>query len=554
VFILQLVNSRRRTFIVGAVLVVAGSVPVAVRIVGAKTVDPAEALSAGGFDRVGPLTDIELEELKAVVGPGVLIDTACSSADKPVMYRRQLIALGPNAGERAARLLETPNGDPGVGAFRRPQVGPGGNGNGDPSASAGKKSAVIDDVKGAALIEIGTDADINAVKNRLELAGDLTVDLNHVLSPQPGMKWKPDAAPKSTSRKPTVFPSGGAGQVIAVLDTGLPHNYAATAGTLEADVPRVLAVGPDEIWDRNGDNIVDHPFDGHGAFISNLAKDVAPDATVVSVNITNSDTPEAAASGLTDEWTFYKGVVAALAGDAAHGIPAATILNASVGTYSCEGDIPAGLKAAVDAIKNAGAVLTAAAGNERVANAQFYPAAFSCDSANVLAVGALDFDQFELDSEGQPKENDKPIAAFSNSGQCAPVFASGTHLVSSWIKGAKWRDAEWNNGQPIGDFAEWQGTSMAAPLVAATLARVASDVTASDPTVATARSAARDAVATVRAIAATPTHVVNQNGSRSTYDGAGAIVVIRPPAKPIVVDEPTTTTTTDPCRPGYPCE
>jgi Subtilase family len=552
------VKSRRRTFAVGAALIVAGSIPVAVGIVGAKTVDPNEIRSAGGFDQVGPLSDAELDELRAVVGPGVVIDTACSAADKPVMYRRQLIALGPDAAERSAEMLRDENNGTGLGAFRRPHVGGSGgsSGTGGTDTPSRQKAVVLDDVKGAALIEIGPDADINAIKNTLELSGDLTVDLNHVLSPQPGMKWKPDAAPRSTNRKPTVFPSGGAGQVVAVLDTGLPHDYAAKPGDPEAPAPRVLAVGPDEMWDRNGDNIVDHPFDGHGAFISNLVKDVAPEATVVSVNISNNDTPEAAASGLTDEWTFYKSVIAALTGNAERGIPAATILNASVGTYTCEGDIPAGLKAAVDAITNAGAVLTAAAGNERVANAQFYPAAFSCDTPNVLAVGALDFDQFELDSDGEPKESDKPIAAFSNSGQCAPVFASGTHLVSSWIKGAKWRDAEWNNGQPIGEYAEWQGTSMAAPLVAAKLARVASEVAVpAEPTASTARQAARDAVATVRATAATPTHIVNPNGSRSTYDGTGAIVTIRPPAKPTAVaDEPTTTTTTDPCRPGYPCE
>jgi hypothetical protein len=553
------VKSRRRTFAIGAAIIVAGSVPVAVRIVGAKTVNPNEVISAGGFDRVGPLTDIELADLQAVVGPDVVIDTACSSADKPVMYRRQLIALGPDAAERSAQLLaEGDTGDIGVNAFRRPQVGSGSGsgGNSGTDTPARQRAVVLDDVKGAALIEISDGADINAIKNKLELSGDLTVDLNHVLSPQPGMKWKPDAAPQPTSRKPTVFPSGGAGQVVAVLDTGLPHNYAAKPGDFDVSVPRVLAVGPDEMWDRNNDTIVDHPFDGHGAFISNLVKDVAPEATVVSVNITNNDSPEAAASGLTDEWTFYKGVMSALAGDAEHGIPAATILNASVGTYTCEGDIPAGLKAAVDAIKNAGAVLTAAAGNERVANAQFYPAAFSCDSVNVLAVGALDFDQFELDADGQPKENDKPIAAFSNSGQCAPVFASGTHLVSTWIKGAKWRDAEWNNGQPIGEYVEWQGTSMAAPLVAAQLARVASETARpAEPTVQTSREAARGAVSTVRSSASSPTHIVNPNGSRSVYDGAGAIVTVRPPAKPaVVVDEPTTTTTTDPCRPGYPCE
>lgn len=433
-------------------------------------------LDAGGFDITTPaelaveldglseeeaaerIAELETErvaaraELQDIVGDETVIDDTCSVAGVPVFYRRQLIAFGQNASVAALEAMEKGGS---MQSFKQSNVG-------ESAGSGAIQGTIVDEIDGAALIDIPAGADINAVVNTLELVGDLTVTRNHVLTPQPGFKWKPEAGPTATGRQRPVALSGGAGQTIAVLDTGLPAAYAAS----------VPSIGAPEIVDANEDGVVDNPSAGHGLFISNLVEGLVPDATVVSVNIINQDDPQMAALGLADEWSFYAAVQAALAGDADRGIPPATILNASVGTYVCDGTVPVGLKAAVDAVAAAGAVMTTSAGNEGVRKAAFYPAAFSCENPHVIAVGALDFDAFPGRKQ-RSTSLPKPIAAFSNTTGCRQMFAVGTNVVSTWIEGARWGSQDWNGGQPAGKNVIWQGTSMSAPIVAAELAREA---------------------------------------------------------------------------------
>jgi Subtilase family len=523
-------SPRRRRFAAVSLLVVAVSLTAAVSMASAKNADDIEVIDDSGDGNTtsttvvddATLTDEEiaaaeaaakaasLTELQSVVGPGVTVDGECSMSGQAVLRTSQVISFGPNAADHATSLL-TPI------TQHASSFGSGGSSTGaDPVFT----QVLAENADGtAALVQLGDDVDMKAAAALI--AASPTLGWNHVLSPQPGMKWKPEGAPKSTTKSPTVFASGGKGQVIALLDTGLP------SGTGQG----ILSIGQPEIWDANGDKIVDHPFDGHGLFNATLVKGLVPEATVISVNIRSAS---ATTGGLTDEWSFYDGVVKALAGNPGRNIPPATIINASVGTYVCSGEVPLALSKAVDAIRKANAVLVAAAGNESVRDAAFYPAAFSCANTalkpNVLAVGALDFDQFKFNAAGETVVVDRPIAPFSNVGKCDPIFASGTNVVSQWIDGAKWKDAAWNGGKPIGKIVEWQGTSMAAPLVAAQLARVARD----------SNLAPDKAIAVLKQGAARPTTVVNTNGTRAAYAGAGQIVIVTPPARPA----PSTTSTT----------
>jgi Subtilase family len=530
---------RRRCFAALSFFIVAASVPVAVTMASARNADDTEVIDGSGDSGTTGTTiptvvddptltpeeiaaaeaaarAADLAELQSIVGSNVTIDPECSASGQAVMRGNQVISFGPAAVDRVTSLLA-----PITESAASFGSGGGGSSTGvDPVYT----HVVAENAEGtAALVQLGDDVNLSAAAPLI--AASPTIGWNHVLSPQPGMKWKPEGAPKTTTKTPTVFASGGKGQVIALLDTGMP------AGTGQG----ILSVGVPEIWDANGDKIADHPFDGHGLFNATLVKGLVPEATVVSVNIRSAS---AAATGLTDEWAFYEGVVKALAGDPARNVPPAKIINASVGSYACNGIVPVGLLKAVEAIRKADAVLVAAMGNERVQDAEFYPAAFSCTNTalkpNVLAVSALDFDQFKFNPAGDSIVADRPIAPFSNIGKCDPIFASGTNVISQWIDGAKWKDAAWNGGKPIGKVVEWQGTSMAAPIVAAQLARVARDSNLTPD----------KAIAVLKQGAARPTTVLNANGSRSAYSGTGKIVIVTPPARPAASTTSTTASTT----------
>jgi len=85
----------------------------------------------------------------------------------------------------------------------------------------------------------------------------------------------------------------------------------------------------------------------------------------------------------------------------------------------------------------------------------FWPAAFK----GVVAVGALDT------TSGQQRR-----ASFSNYGHWVDIYAPGTRVRSTYLRG-KWKlptdPAPWH----LGGWAHWSGTSFAAPQVAAEIAK-----------------------------------------------------------------------------------
>lgn len=216
----------------------------------------------------------------------------------------------------------------------------------------------------------------------------------------------------------------GSGTLVAVLDTGVKLDHPSLASRLApggydyvADDPR-----PDEErtgHDGDGDGRVDEGY-GHGTFVAGVVALVAPDARILPARVLDSE-------GRGGVFTAAEAVFDATA-------QGADVINMSFGTGKK-------LKSKVlsEALKDAakaGVVIVAAAGNDGSA-AKHYPAA----DKDVLAVAALDADGTRL-------------AGFSARGDWVDLAAPGVDISSTL---------------PCG-FGTWNGTSMAAPFVAAAAA------------------------------------------------------------------------------------
>jgi hypothetical protein len=221
---------------------------------------------------------------------------------------------------------------------------------------------------------------------------------------------------------------------------------------------------------------------GHGTFISGIFRQAVPDATVLSIRIMHSD-------GIVYEGdlTYALGLVAAQVRQAqnpADPDPGLMIdaVSLSLG-YFCESpaDVTytSGLKATIDTLLDMGVMVVAAAGNYATSRL-FYPAAFAAahrppGALPLVSVGALN-----------PNET---RALFSDGGRWVTAWASGAMVVSTFpidvngsldpaveVRGRPGPDGRRNRLQTResldpddfrGGFAAWNGTSFAAPALAA---------------------------------------------------------------------------------------
>ena len=141
-------------------------------------------------------------------------------------------------------------------------------------------------------------------------------------------------------------------------------------------------------------------------------------------------------------------------------------VNLSLGSYTYEDRPPIVLEAAIRALtecKRCNTTVVAAAGNYGH-DREFWPAAFTGADhhLDVIAVGALACSQ-ERDLSTDQR------APFSNYGPWVDVFAPGTDIVGSYVRGSQ----RGQRGFPPARFdgyARWSGTSFAAPFVTALLA------------------------------------------------------------------------------------
>jgi thermitase len=227
--------------------------------------------------------------------------------------------------------------------------------------------------------------------------------------------------------------SAGAGITIALLDTGVDLTHPMLREHLVAGYDFVDDdADPSEV----GEADVDHAY-GHGTHVAGLLALAAPEAQIMPLRTLDQN-------GRGTIWAQIKAVRYAIA----HG---ATVINLS---YSFDepslifADVLSrvtcsrGAEPMCQSPQQPGVVVVAAAGNSGLAVRE-YPAA---DRApGILAVGAT-----------TRADN---VAAFSTYGAWVPIGAPGDCILST---------------APGGGYATWSGTSMAAPLVAGSVALVRS--------------------------------------------------------------------------------
>jgi hypothetical protein len=281
--------------------------------------------------------------------------------------------------------------------------------------------------------------------------GPVKVAPNHVLVGETAVTFTGEpriqggnATTARPEKRPAALPlrtrmaDDGDGVKIAVLDTGLfKHDW----------LPPALVdatAGSDDTWDADGDKFGDAEA-GHGTFVSGVIRQVAPAAHVHVVKVLDSH-------GVGDDHTV------ALAMER---LPRdVQIVNLSLGGYTEDDSAPLAVASALKIIRGRGGVIVAAAGNDGTKR-PFWPAAFK----QVLAVGAVDF--------GQRWER----ASWSNYGYWVDAAARGVDTASTYATN-KTRYCETEGGPEttlaFKGWARWDGTSFAAPIVAATLARIMS--------------------------------------------------------------------------------
>jgi subtilisin family serine protease len=212
----------------------------------------------------------------------------------------------------------------------------------------------------------------------------------------------------------------GGGVTVAVLDSGVDFTHPALAGHLingfdfvdnDADPSEVGVAGIDRAY-------------GHGTFVTGLVALAAPEARIMPVRVLDPN-------GLSDVWRLSKAMVWA----ATYG---ADVINLSLGTYT-HTHIANELISTITG-NGRGVVVVAAAGNAG-SNVPQFPAAEG--GARVLSVGA-----------STPSDT---LATFSDYGSWVRVAAPGVSLWST---------------VPGGQFAAWNGTSMASGLAAGQAALV----------------------------------------------------------------------------------
>lgn len=261
------------------------------------------------------------------------------------------------------------------------------------------------------------------------------VSVNHMVSGEPLYDGGPGDYPQLAEplRLPPADRTLAATDTpqLAVLDTGVPKALDSWHPELVARL-RGHEDAPD-LLDEDGDDWLDFEA-GHGTFICGLIQRAAPGLVVE---------PEA----VLDSYGFGTdlGVAVAIA------LSTAPVLNLSLGGYT-DGDRPPPATAAALRALDPKVVVVAAAGNH-ASSRPFWPAAFK----RVIAVAAVDGRQ-------QP-----PVpAGFSNHGWWVDVCAPGVDLRSTYVRGKR-KDGD--DERDFAGWATWSGTSFAAPLVAARIAR-----------------------------------------------------------------------------------
>ncbi|WP_232664659.1 S8 family peptidase [Pseudonocardia sp. TRM90224] len=271
--------------------------------------------------------------------------------------------------------------------------------------------------------------------NKIELDfRDRGVHQNRILVGAKGTSPHPAGAPAAAATTgsivlsaPTPGPPG-----LAVLDTGLPDGWADMHPGLAGAITQDPGDLPEQV-------IATDLALGHGLFICGLVRRSEPSVRMQVRRVLRFRIVDDA-------------FLCAELGERTE-----PVVNLSIVT-ECQGGAtaPVGIRTAVSALARKGTVVVAAAGNNGSDGQPvfgFFPAEFK----NVIAVGAFD-----------PHMSPPTQSGFSNHGRWVDVWAPGTRLKSTYVK---------STDLPTfaGGWAIWSGTSFAAPLVSAKIAKLVQD-------------------------------------------------------------------------------
>jgi len=235
--------------------------------------------------------------------------------------------------------------------------------------------------------------------------------------PKPG-KYRYQSAYRQVHLGRTHERTRGAGVIVAVVDTGVALDHPALQGHFVEGYNAINpGAAPLDLPDGQANAAV-----GHGTMIAGIIARLAPEAKIMPVRVLNGD-------GVGTMIDVVKGIYYAVNNGA-------KVINLSFGSPS---NFDA-LNDALDAAHNAGVVVVASAGNNGD-EVKHFPAGVG----DVLSVSSV---------EANNRKSD-----YANYGQYLRVVAPGSNLRSTY----------WTGG-----YANWSGTSFAAPFVTAAAALVLS--------------------------------------------------------------------------------
>ena len=237
---------------------------------------------------------------------------------------------------------------------------------------------------------------------------------------------------------------------IAVLDTGLAEGVQSPDLLSNPNASSRIGGDPDypdsDLVDAAGvtwakDNWLD-PVAGHGTFIAGIVEQLAPGCAIHVTDVING-------LGIAIESVIHQRVLELAALGDGH---RPDILSLSFGGTALE-QSPATLETAIAKAQLSGIVVVASAGNSGTAEPH-YPAAYD----GVIAVGAVG--------------PDGPTP-WTNYGEWVDACAPGADLISSFFAQFDGPEPRINTVDPdkFAGWATWSGTSFAAPVVVAALAR-----------------------------------------------------------------------------------
>ncbi len=250
----------------------------------------------------------------------------------------------------------------------------------------------------------------------------------------------------------------GAGQAIAVLDTGVDYNIPELGG---GGFPNAKVVGGADLGDNDPDPL---DCEGHGTSVAAVAAGpmgVAPGAKIVALKISAG-----AACDTAEDSVILAGINWAITNRQTYGIAAINLSFGGVFTDGadhgyCDDAFPQ-YAAALDSARAAGIVFVASSGNEGLTNSLAVPACLSA----AVSVGAVYADSRGdvawADGGGGTFCEDRSVSAdavvcFSNSAPTLALLAPG---------------AFWQVPTRFGALGYFHGTSASAPAVAGAVALV----------------------------------------------------------------------------------